>query len=123
MYNITVPGGTVTVRPASDLSVKHTRPLQLRVLMFGSARFAAVLHDPSPTTEGLDPAIGFTAADEAAVEGIADAAVWAVLDSWTLPLPVPESPAAVGALPEHVREDVAEATRGECARLLRRVLG
>ena len=122
MFTAPIPGGTVTLRTASELAVKHRRALQVRLLMFGAARFQQVRTSTARTTEDCAVEIGLTPDEVDALEGFSDAAMWALIESWTLPRPIPESPAAVRALPPDLREALAEVSADESARIWREVL-
>ena len=113
-----VQGGTVTIRDPADVTVARRRAVQVRLLLLGVPRFQAVLLAQGSTTEELASEIGLTSVEAAAVDAISVTSVWALLESWTLPYPFPDSPAGVAALPEGVRAVVEDATAVEAAALI-----
>ena len=124
MQIVDVDGGQVAVRDASEITGRGRRALHARVLQVGAARvIEAFTYGPQVKTEDLADLIGLTAEEEAALQGIAAAAVLAAIDSWTLPFPLPSSPEELLALPGVAQDAADEAAGGEAERVLREALG
>ena len=123
MFSVPIPGGTCVVRTADEMTVKHRRAVALRIHLFGRDRFLNVvgLAVEADTLEA--EAIGVTPTEETALEEISDVVSWALLDGWTLPDPVPDSPGAVGGLSGELRAAVADAVADEGNRAIKGVLG
>lgn len=122
MFEAEIPGGTVTVMTAGEVPVNRRRPLQLRILMFGVDRLREIVLAPPGDTEDLALLIGLSDGEVERLEELSDAALCAVLASWTLPGPVPDGPAALRALPSPVWDALTDAAVGEASRLVRMVV-
>ena len=88
MRTIEIPGGWANLRETSEMKQKHRRLIEI------AAMAAAHVMDKMPddidveTTKMTDiPAL--TKADAAAITDLQDATIIALLDSWTLPQPLP----------------------------------
>ena len=121
VQTVPTPHGAYTVRDADDVLVEGWRAVETAVLRVGAVRLAEVLAAPGLTTEDLAATIGLTAEEDAGLEALSDAVSWALLDGWPEGT-LPAGPAAVGALPGHLRGAVADATAGPGAALLAAVM-
>lgn len=126
MHTVPCAGGSVTVRDAGDLCGIHLRVMRTKVGAVGADLVRRIIASGADTTDAAILDAGISGVDvgvvDAGLEAMSDAALWAVVESWTLPQALPMSPEAVRGLPVGVREDLAEAVRTEAAQALGRVL-
>lgn len=122
MFDAQIPGGTVTVMTAGEVPVARRRAVQIRILMLGVDRLREVVLAPSGDTDDLALLIGLTDQEVEGLEILSDLALCAVLTAWTLPDPLPQSPAELRALPPDLWAALTDAAVGEASRLVRTVV-
>lgn len=95
MPTVTVPGGQVTLRDPAALTVAQRRPIRRLLMQIGEARFAEI--QAGVDTDGADVAL--TEREAALLDEMQEQTTLALLDSWTLPDPIPTTPDELGAMP------------------------
>jgi hypothetical protein len=122
MRNVEIPGGSATIRDREDILTRHRTLLRATAFVAASA-IAKIPRKPGekpgdPDEVDWDNAdkVGLTYTDTAAIMALEDAAIVALLESWTLPAPLPTldtvqdlAPKLYDALSEAVRRDAVTA--------------
>jgi hypothetical protein len=119
---VTIPGGTATLRDPGKLKVKHRRRMTVLTQEFGMARFMEIMTIGSAAqsinggvlemAEVMD-SMHLTPRESELMQLMNEAAVWQLLDSWTLPDPLPATADDVGEMDQ----GVYDVLMAECGRL------
>ena len=113
---ITIPGGTAVMLTTKELTPRRRRPIQMLDVMrgpiFAKIREARRVIHPDGTveeTEGLyGPDLVLTEQDAAMLTSYQDVQIFARLQSWTLPEPLPVSADALLDIPGDVYDALAD---------------
>jgi hypothetical protein len=106
-HTVEIPGGTAVLREPAELKVKHRRLIETTA-MAASAVIAKLPADATDQTAFAD--LSLTRSEATALMEMQDATIVALLDSWTLPQPLPNLD-TVGELDTAVYDALAQATR------------
>ena len=115
---VPIPGGSARLRPGVNLPERYRRPIKALVTQIGESRMRQIVTANSDSTEGLTVEIALTEHEANVLMRITDAVIYALVESWTLDLPLPDSPAAVQDLPGHIYDALAQGTAKEGAAIL-----
>lgn len=113
MPTVQIPGGTAVLRDASQLKVKHRRPIQVLVGSLGPARaeqMQRVIAEDG--VRGLDR-LGLSPREYELIFLMNEATLYAVLESWTIEDPFPQSAEDIGDM----RGDLYDALMVEAAKV------
>ena len=124
---IDLPNGhTATLRDPADQTVGQRRPMMVLISAFGEARFRELItagltddgerpvtdeekRRATATQNAVIEAMGLSETDWDLLLRTTNATVYGLLESWTLPQPVPESVADVDDIPGWASDAIAEA--------------
>ena len=112
-------GHTATLADPVNVPVRRNRPLQVIAARLGTKRFEqlkSVLGDGTTDEDEAEAvaqleAMDLSESDYDALLRMTDASVYALLESWTLDRPIPDSPDALTDLPQPVYDALAAAAQ------------
>lgn len=106
---VRIPGGTAVLRNPATLSVRQKRPLQILAQTLGTRRYSEIIdaRNVAPPPDDMMTPAQKEAAEQAAIDAqdalhltrnewailyeMTDATIFALLDSWTIPVELPTS--------------------------------
>jgi len=118
---VPIPGGSAKLRNPSDLPERYRRPLKIITTALGGERLQQIMDAAEGPEESVNDVAEKIGLDEREIElllRMTDASIYALLDSWTLPLPIPTSVAAVQDMPGPVYDALSEQTAKHAAALM-----
>jgi hypothetical protein len=117
---IPIPGGRARLRDPGTLPERYRRPLKSLATLLGDK-----LEEVARSAQGPDDSVARVAADVGLSETdvdrlmrLTDAVIYALLESWTLTIPVPTTLDAVQDMPGDVYDALATGTAKHAAALL-----
>ena len=119
MRTVTIPGGTACLRENTEIKIRHRRLIETAAV--AAAQIMAKI-DPEKVKAGLldMAALDVTRQEADRLYEVQDATIVAVLDSWTLPMPVPDMD-TIGDLDPDVYQALADASKDIGAQVAARV--
>ena len=97
MIDFEVPGGTARFRDTTEVTARGRRPLMLLSSEIDPNRFRQIM--AAANDEAMLAELALTRAEREVLLTFPDATVLALLESWTLPLPLPTTLDEIGDLP------------------------